>query len=119
MDEQLKVKDIMTRQAPSKSLLKKFEAIKFSVQQETAFLLNEDFSGMSPEYVANTAIYRATDSIIREKLNDEQNAKLDKMNEVQYVLEALKEEVGNGRITKAELAIILESKEFNDYAAVE
>jgi uncharacterized protein (DUF2267 family) len=111
--------DFFGKQAPSKSPLEKFEAIKTFVQQKTEFLMNKDFDGMSPEEAANKIMYQTMDQAIREKLSEEENRKVDKANEVKNVLDTLKEEVSNGRMTEAELVTILESQEFKDYSKVE
>lgn len=89
------------------------------MQQKTEFLMNKDFKGMDSEEAMHKIMYQTADQAIREKLSDEENRKVDKANEVEHVLNTLKEEVINGHITESEIEIILESQEFKDYTKVE
>lgn len=99
----------------TKSPVEKFKAIIISVKTHTEFLMNDDYAGMDSEAAANKVMYQTMDQTMREKLSDEENKKVDKANEVQHVLETLKEEISNGNINDDEIQEILNSKEYKTY----
>jgi len=111
--------DFLKSKPQIKSPVEKFEAIKAYVQAESEFLMNDNFEGMSTEESANKILYQTMDWTIREKLSEEANKKVDRANDTGNVLEALKEEVSSGRISKVELQEIFNSQEFKDYTKID
>ncbi len=110
---------LFRKKVKAPSPLEKFELIKTFVKAKTQFLMDKNFEGMSSDQIVNKIMYQTMDKAIREKLTDEQNAKIDRINEVKSVMEQLKEEVEKGNITEAEFDEITSSKEFKDYTAIE
>jgi hypothetical protein len=110
--------NFLKKQSQPKSPLEKFKEIKTYVREKTKSLMNNDFEGMKPEEVSNKILYQTIDQEQKKKLSYEEYVKLDKANEIKHVLDALREEAANGRISEVEIQEIFDSKEFKDYTAV-
>ncbi|MEI6296111.1 MAG: hypothetical protein WCO84_00505 [bacterium] len=98
-----------------KTPLDKFEEIITREKKYTDSLRNGSYKGKNEDEIVNTALYRASDNTLREMLSSEDFEKLDKINEIENVLNALKKEVVDGRINEIELKEIFESKEYSEY----
>lgn len=98
--------------------LERFEQAIAFVQAKEKFMMDKNFEGVDPDTVVKKIMYQTMDKTIREKLSDEDNAKLDSANEKRSVIEKLKEDRQNGMLTEEELEEIIGLKEFQDYTAV-